>query len=288
MGLRLAPEGILLYTLAMLHYPQFSPDIISIGPVHVRWYGFMYVLGFLSAWLLGRRRAAKSGVFSPAQFDDVLTWGIVGVLAGARLGYVIFYNPAYYLAHPLEIFQVWQGGMSFHGGMLGVMLCQGLAARRYGRSFFETMDFMAPLVPPGLLFGRIGNFINAELWGRATDMPWGMVFPGAGLEPRHPSQLYEAGLEGLALFVILWVYSAKPRPTMAVSGVFALGYGIFRFVVEFFRQPDAHIGYLAFDCFTMGMALCIPVILTGLVLLLLAHRRDPTAGNARNAASSTK
>lgn len=255
-------------------YHDFSPDIFSIGPFTVRWYGSMYLLGFLSAWLLGRRRAKTGGVFTPPQFDDVLTWGIAGVLIGARLGYVLFYNPLYYLEHPLETLYVWQGGMSFHGGFLGVLIASGLAGRRYARSLFQTMDFIAPLVPPGLFFGRIGNFVNAELWGKETDLPWGMVFPGAGPLPRHPSQLYEAALEGAVLFVILWAFSSRPRPAMAVSGVFALGYGVFRFVVEFFRVPDAHIGYLAFGWLTMGMALCVPVILTGAILLLLAYRTD--------------
>ena len=258
----------------MLQYPQFSTDIFSFGPFAVRWYGFMYVLGFASAWLLGRYRTAKSGVFTKNQFDDVLTFGILGVVLGGRLGYVIFYQPALLLEAPLEVFKIWHGGMSFHGGFLGVILGQWLAGRRYGKTFFETIDFMAPLVPPGLFFGRIGNFINAELWGRTTDMPWGMVFPGAGPLPRHPSQLYEAALEGLVLFTILWLYSAKPRPRMAVSGVFALGYGLFRFFVEFFRQPDAHLGYLAFGWLTMGMLLCLPMIVLGLFLLWLAYRRS--------------
>lgn len=255
----------------MLTYPQFSPEIFSIGPFAVRWYGFMYLLSFLAAWLLGRYRAVKTGVFSKGQFDDVLTWGIVGVLIGGRLGYVLFYHFSYYLANPLEIFQVWHGGMSFHGGFIGVIVAQGLAGKKYGKSLFQTMDFMAPLVPPGLFFGRMGNFINAELWGKTTDAPWGMLFPGAGPLPRHPSQLYEAALEGLLLFAIIWGFSSKPRPTMAVSGVFATGYGVFRFFIEFFRQPDAHIGYLAFDFVTMGMVLCVPIILFGLVLLRLAY-----------------
>lgn len=257
----------------MLQYPQFSPDIFSFGPFVVRWYGFMYVLGFVSAWLLGRWRAAKNGVFSKAQFDEVLTFGILGVVLGGRLGYALFYQPAYFLEHPLEVLKMWHGGMSFHGGLLGVMLGQWLAGRRYGKSFFETMDFMAPLVPPGLFFGRLGNFINGELWGRTTDAPWGMVFPGAGPLPRHPSQLYEAALEGLLLFAVLWVFSSRPRPRMAVSGVFALGYGALRFFVEFFRQPDAHLGYLAFGWLTMGMLLCLPLMLLGLSLLWLAYAK---------------
>lgn len=269
----------------MLQYPQFSPEIVSfgpfvfdgftLGPFAIRWYGLTYVLGFVSAWLLGRRRAKQLRVFTPLQFDEVLTYGILGVILGARLGYVIFYQPLYYLEHPVDILKMWHGGMSFHGGLLGVILGQWLAGRRYGKTLFETMDFMAPLVPPGLFFGRLGNFANAELWGRVTDSPLGMVFPGAGPLPRHPSQLYEAALEGVLLFIILWLYSSKPRPRMAVSGVFAFGYGLFRFFVEFFRQPDAHLGYLAFGWLTMGMVLCIPMMLLGLTLLWLAHRRRP-------------
>ena len=257
----------------MLHFPDISPEVFRIGDFAVHWYGMTYLLAFLAAWLLGRSRAKKTGIFTPVQFDDLLTWGILGVLVGARLGYVLFYNPTYYLANPLDVFKVWEGGMSFHGGFLGVLITQGLAARRFGKGFFQTMDFMAPLVPAGIFSVRMGNFINAELWGRVTDVPWGMIFPGAGPEPRHPSQLYEAALEGILLFIIVWGFSAKPRPTMAVSGVFALGYGLFRCFAEFFRQPDAHIGYLAFGFVTMGMALCLPLILTGLILLYMAYRK---------------
>ena len=257
----------------MLHYPEFSPDVFSLGPFAVRWYGLMYVLGFLSAWLLGRRRVKRTAVFTKSQFDEILTYGILGVVLGGRLGYVLFYQPAFFLDNPVEIFKVWHGGMSFHGGLIGVILAQWLTGRRYGKSFFQTIDFMAPLVPPGLFFGRLGNFINAELWGKVTDAPLGMVFPGAGPLPRHPSQLYEAALEGLALFAIVWIYSAKPRPTMAVSGVFALGYGIFRCCAEFFRQPDAHLGYLAFGFVTMGMILCLPMILLGVFLIWRAYSK---------------
>jgi phosphatidylglycerol:prolipoprotein diacylglycerol transferase len=262
-----------MYIRRMLQFPHIAPEIVSIGPLAVRWYGAMYVLSFAAAVLLGRRRAARGGVFTRAQFDDVIIFGFLGVLLGARLGYALFYNPAYYFRHPLEILLIWKGGMSFHGGFLGVLLAQGLAGRRMGKSFFTTMDFMAPLVPPGLFFVRIGNFINAELWGRVTDVPWGMVFPGAGPLPRHPSQLYEALLEGPVLFAAVWLFSAKPRPAMAVSGVFALGYGVFRCFAELFRQPDAHIGFVAFDFLTMGMLLSLPIALTGAVLLFLAYRR---------------
>lgn len=267
----------------MLQYPVMDPVIFSIGPLAVRWYGTMYFLGFISAWILGRRRTKRQaelgGPFSASQFDDVLLWGIFGVIAGARLGYVLFYNPVYYFAHPVEIFYLWQGGMSFHGGLIGVMLCQWLAGRRYGCSFFQTLDFMAPLVPPGIFFGRLGNFINGELWGRVTEAPWGMVFPG--VEPigqaRHPSQLYEAALEGIALFVLLWAFSAKPRPAKAVSGLFLLGYGCARFTVEFARQPDAHIGFLWSGFLTMGMLLCLPMLFFGVLLLFLAYYKPKSA-----------
>lgn len=254
-------------------FPHIDPEIIAIGPFSLRWYGMMYLFGFVAAWFLGRFRAAKSSSFSVREFDDILTWGLFGVLIGARVGYVLFYDLAYYLENPVRVFYVQQGGMSFHGGMLGVIFCMWYAAHRRGKTLFETMDFMAPLVPPGLFFGRLGNFINGELWGRVTDSPFGMVFPGAGPLPRHPSQLYEAALEGVAFFILLWLFSAKPRPRMAVSGLFLVGYGVFRFLVEFFREPDAHLGFVAFNFFSMGQILCLPMILGGCLLLLLAYGR---------------
>lgn len=256
-----------------MNFPQFDPVIFSLGPLAVRWYGMMYLLGFASAFLLGRYRAKKSGVFSVREFDDILTWGLFGVLIGGRLGYVLFYDLSYYLANPLHVFFLQHGGMSFHGGMLGVIFFMWLAAAQRGKSLFQTMDFMAPLVPPGLFFGRLGNFINGELWGRVTDSPAGVIFPGAGALPRHPSQLYEAGLEGVVFFVILWAYSAKPRPPMAVSGLFLLGYGAFRFLVEFFREPDAHLGFVAFNFLSMGQILCIPMLILGAGLMAVAYRR---------------
>lgn len=261
-----------------MQFPDISPVIFEVGPffgfgpLAVRWYGVMYLFSFLAAWLLGRYRAGRNGVFTREQFEDVLTWGIVGVIVGARVGYVIFYQPLAFLENPLDIFKLWEGGMSFHGGLLGVMFGQWLAGRRYGKSFIEVMDFMAPLVPPGLFFGRMGNFINGELWGRPTTVPWGMVFPTGGPQARHPSQLYEAFLEGVCLFVILWWFSAKPRPRKAVSGVFALGYGVFRCFCEFYRVPDAHLGYLAGGFLTMGMVLCLPLIIIGFILLVSAYR----------------
>lgn len=264
----------------MLSFPHINPVIISIGPLSLRWYGFMYFAGFISGWFLGNYRAKRPqkyhAPFKPDQFSDVLVWSLLGVIAGARLGYVIFYKPLYYLEHPAEIFALWHGGMSFHGGLLGVVLCVWLAGRKYKSGFLSTMDFIAPLVPPGLFFGRIGNFINAELWGRVTSAPWGMVFPTpeAGPLPRHPSQLYEAALEGVLLFIIVWWYSSKPRPRGAVSGLFALGYGSFRFIVEFARQPDSHLGFLAGGFLTMGMLLCLPLILIGIWLLYRAYKKN--------------
>lgn len=268
-----AAESSLVYIHSMLTYPEFSQEIFRIGPLAVRWYGMTYLFGFLTAWLLGRYRAKKFKVFSGNEFDDLLIYSMFGVILGARLGYVLFYQPLVYLENPAELLMLWRGGMSFHGGLIGVIIGQWLAGRKYGKSFFETLDFVAPLVPPGLFFGRLGNFINGELWGKVTDSPLGMVFPGAGPLPRHPSQLYEAALEGVALFVIVWIFSAKPRPAMAVSGVFAVGYGLFRCFVEFFRQPDAHLGYLAFGFVTMGMLLCLPMILAGCLFLFLAYRK---------------
>lgn len=252
----------------MLLYPRFDPIMISIGPLHFRWYGMMYVLGVISGWLLGRYRADKPwNKMTRKGLDDFVSWAVVGVVIGGRLGYVLFYNAQYYFAHPLEIFAVWQGGMSFHGGLIGVILSCWLFGRFHGMTLMEVTDFVAPLVPPGLFFGRIGNFINAELWGRHTQLPWGMPFPGAGGLPRHPSQLYEAGLEGLVLFAILWLYSAKPRPTGCTSGLFLIGYGTFRFLVEFAREPDAHLGFIALHWMSMGQILCLPMLALGAYLM---------------------
>ncbi|MDR2161731.1 MAG: prolipoprotein diacylglyceryl transferase [Desulfovibrio sp.] len=257
----------------MLSYPQLSPEAFRLGPLVVRWYGLMYLFGFIAAWRLGRLRSGPGRFLSRRQLEEAITWGMFGVVLGARLGYAFFYDPAFYLADPLRILQIWKGGMSFHGGLLGVLCALWMYARRQGLPFFALVDSAAPLVPPGLFFGRLGNFLNAELWGRVTDVPWGMVFPGAGPLPRHPSQLYEALLEGLVLFVLLWTFSAKKRPLYAVSGVFALGYSLFRVFGEFFRQPDAQLNYLAFGWVTMGMALCLPLLAAGLVLLWLAYGR---------------
>ncbi len=254
--------------------PSIDPVAISIGSLQLRWYGLMYLIGFAVGWALGRWRASRPGsAWRPADVDDLLTCVMLGIILGGRLGYVLFYDLPAYIHDPMEILRIWNGGMSCHGGLLGVLGAFWLFARSRKKSFLEVSDFVAPLVPQGLFFGRLGNFINGELWGKVSDAPWAVVFPGGGPYPRHPSQLYEALLEGLALFVMVWLYSGKPRKPGAVSGLFALGYGLFRFLVEFVRVPDAQLGYLAFGWLTMGQALCLPLILVGLWLLL---RKDVT------------
>ncbi|HTO17629.1 MAG TPA: prolipoprotein diacylglyceryl transferase [Pseudomonas sp.] len=260
----------------MLPYPQIDPVAIAIGPLKIHWYGLMYLIGIGGAWLLASRRVQR---FAPEwhkdKLSDLVFWVALGVILGGRLGYVLFYDFAAYLADPAKILRVWEGGMSFHGGLIGVLLAVWLFGRRNDKSFFALMDFIAPLVPIGLGAGRIGNFINAELWGKATDLPWAMVFPTDPAQlPRHPSQLYQFALEGVALFVILWLYTRKPRPVMSVSGLFAVCYGVFRFIVEFVRVPDAQLGYLAFGWLTMGQLLCIPMVLIGAGMMVWAYRRE--------------
>ncbi|MFA7521772.1 MAG: prolipoprotein diacylglyceryl transferase [Halothiobacillaceae bacterium] len=256
-----------------MDYPAIDPIALQIGPLAIHWYGLMYLIGFGGAWALARLRARRPDwPIRPQQVDDLLFYAALGVVIGGRVGYMIFYQPATLIHSPLSLFAIWDGGMSFHGGLIGVLITMALYAWRQGLAFFTVTDFIAPLVPIGLFFGRIGNFINAELWGSPTSLPWGMVFPGAGPEPRHPSMLYEAFLEGLLLFVILWLFSMRPRPRMAVSGLFLLGYGLFRFAVEFVREPDAHIGYLAGNWVTMGHLLSTPMILAGIALLVWAYR----------------
>jgi phosphatidylglycerol:prolipoprotein diacylglycerol transferase len=261
----------------MLVHPQFNPVALQLGPVAVHWYGLMYLLAFLAFYLLGRWRVrqthyGRSTGLGPSDVEDLLFYGVVGVILGGRLGYALFYKPQHYLAHPLEIFAVWEGGMAFHGGLIGVLLACAYFARRKGLSFLQLMDFVAPLVPAGLAFGRLGNFINGELWGRATDLPWAMVFPQSGTAlARHPSQLYQFAGEGLLLFALLWLYSAKPRALGRVSGLFLIGYGILRFAVEFAREPDAFLGLLA-GGLSMGQLLSLPMVLAGLWLMF---RRVP-------------
>ncbi len=265
----------------MLNYPNIDPVAISLGPLDIHWYGLMYLVGFVGGWWLGRVRAARPGSgWSPAQVDDIVFYIALGVVLGGRLGYVLFYNFSGFLENPLVLLQVWTGGMSFHGGLLGVLIALWLFNRKHRHGYWNTVDFIAPLVTIGLGAGRLGNFINGELWGKVTTLPWGMVFPYAGPDPRHPSMLYQFFLEGVLLFAILWWFSSKPRPTFAVSGMFALFYGIFRFAVEFVREPDAHIGYLAFGWFTMGQALTLPLMAVGILLLWLAYR-GPQGGAAK-------
>ncbi|QGU33579.1 prolipoprotein diacylglyceryl transferase [Thermochromatium tepidum] len=275
----------------MLTYPDIDPIALTLGPLRVHWYGLMYLIGFILAWWLGRWRAHRpeSG-WTAEMVDDLIFYGVLGVIVGGRLGYMLFYGFDRILDNPLNLFKVWEGGMSFHGGLIGVIVTIWLFARRHDRHFFQVSDFLAPLVPPGLLAGRIGNFINGELWGHRTELPWGVRLPcerfprqcldqppDSLLSPAvHASQLYEAALEGLALFVILWIFSSRPRPTMAVSGLFLLGYGVFRFLVEFVREPDAHIGYLAFGWLTMGQLLSLPMVVGGGLLLVLAYRPRAT------------
>ncbi len=263
----------------MLSYPNIDPVAIALGPLKIHWYGLMYLVGIGGAWWLASRRLQRFDAhWTKDTLSDLIFWVAMGIILGGRLGYVLFYDLASYIENPALVLRIWEGGMSFHGGFLGVLLAVWLFGRKHKKSFFELMDFIAPLVPIGLGAGRIGNFINAELWGKATDVSWAMIFPTDPEQlARHPSQLYQFALEGVALFVILWLYSRKPRPTMAISGMFALCYGIFRFIVEFVRVPDAQLGYLAFDWLTMGQVLSIPMIVGGIGLIVFAYKRQEVA-----------
>lgn len=264
----------------MLLHPQFDPVALSIGPLSIRWYGLMYLAAFVQFIWLGRMRIkAHPGFITPEQLDDLLFYGMLGVIIGGRLGQVLFYEPAYFAAHPLEIFAVWKGGMSFHGGFIGVLVGALLWAKKCNFVWLDVTDFIAPLIPLGLAAGRIGNFINGELWGRVTDasLPWAMVFPQSGdLAPRHPSQLYHVSLEGIALFAILWLYTREKRPRGAASGVFLIGYGSFRFITEFFREPDAGIFGQSY-MISMGQWLSLPMLLIGIFLLSKAYRSRNTS-----------
>jgi phosphatidylglycerol:prolipoprotein diacylglycerol transferase len=265
-------------------HPQFDPVAFQLGPLAVRWYGLMYLLGFVLFFVLGKYRARQNLLtgWHPRDVDDMLFYGVFGVIFGGRLGYVLFYKLTYYFAHPLEVLAIWQGGMSFHGGFLGVLIALALFARNRQKRWLDVTDFVAPLIPLGLAAGRLGNFVNGELWGRPTDLPWAIVFPQVDALPRHPSQLYELGLEGLALFVLLWFYARRRRPLGAVSGLFLIGYGSFRFVAEYAREPDSFLGLLALG-FTMGQWLSLPMIIGGVGLMLWAYWRarkpEPTILN---------
>jgi len=258
----------------MLSAPIIDPIALQIGPLAIRWYGLMYLVGFAAAWWLGRRRAHREGSgWTVQQVDDLIFYGALGVILGGRIGYSLFYGFEGLLADPLSLLRIWEGGMSFHGGLLGVMTAAIWFGRRHGHGFFGVTDFIVPMVPIGLGAGRFGNFANGELWGRVSDVPWAMVFAYGGPLPRHPSQLYEALLEGVLLFAVLWWFSSRPRPLMAVSGAFLLGYGLLRSFVELFREPDAHLGFLAGDWLTMGMLLSLPMALAGAAMIAAAYRR---------------
>jgi phosphatidylglycerol:prolipoprotein diacylglycerol transferase len=259
----------------MLVAPDINPVAFHVWRLQVHWYGLMYVLAFIGAWWLGTIRAARSdGAWRKEEVGDLIVAGAFGAVLGGRIGYILFYKPAFYFSHPLEVLYVWHGGMSFHGGLIGVIVAMVWYARKTHRHWTQVTDFMAPLTPFGLGAGRIGNFINQELWGRVTDVPWGMVFRTGGPLPRHPSQLYEFLLEGVLLFVILWTYSRKPRPMGAVSGLFLVCYGLFRIFIEFFRVPDAFLGYLAFGWLTIGQIYSVPMVLAGAAMIWWAYRKN--------------
>ena len=279
----------------MLIHPQIDPVALQIGPIAIHWYGLTYLAAFALFFFLATRRLRHEpfasitgpGAWARRDIEDLLFLGVMGVIIGGRLGYCLFYKPAYYATHPLEIFYVWQGGMSFHGGLLGVLLAQWWFARSRHRPWLQVMDFIAPCVPLGLASGRLGNFINGELWGRfsSPDLPWGMVFKNSGsMLPRHPSQVYQFLLEGVLLFVLLWLYARKPRRMGQVSGAFLVGYGVFRFIAEFYRQPDDHLGVLALGM-TMGQWLCVPMVLAGVAMWVWATQRRASDTARANAAS---
>ena len=284
----------------MMIHPQFDPVLISIGPLAIRWYALSYIVGFILFTILGRRRIAQgNSVFTKEMLDDFLTWGILGVILGGRIGYVLFYKFSDYLANPLDILKVWEGGMSFHGGFLGVVVAMWLFGRKHNISILKLMDTVAPLVPLGLASGRIGNFINGELWGRVTELNafWAMGFPQAryedaeaaahnplwaewlqqyGMLPRHPSQLYQFALEGICLFVIVWIFSKKPRPAGQTAALFLGGYGLFRFIAEFARQPDDYLGLLTLGL-SMGQWLSVPMIVLGAIGFVWFGRKNSVA-----------
>jgi phosphatidylglycerol:prolipoprotein diacylglycerol transferase len=259
----------------MLQYPQIDPIALQIGPVAIHWYGLMYLIGFALVWVLGRWRINRGETdLSLRDLEDIIFYSVLGVIAGGRLGYVLFYKPAEYLAHPLEVFYLWQGGMSFHGGLVGVIVALLIFARKRNKTLLEIGDFVAPLIPLGLAAGRLGNFINGELWGRPTTLPWGMVFPQtADGVARHPSQLYEMGLEGFALFALVWLFARKPRPTGQISAVFLMGYGVFRFLAEFTREPDNYLGLLA-GGLSMGQLLSLPMVLAGAIIFVWSAKKS--------------
>jgi phosphatidylglycerol---prolipoprotein diacylglyceryl transferase len=280
------PRGALMLILPVLPFPAIDPVLVSIGPFAVRWYALGYIVGIIAGWFYARAIIAAPKLwggkapFSVVDYDDFVVWATLGIILGGRIGYVLFYNLAHFAAHPLEIFELWSGGMSFHGGVLGVIIATAVYALRRGLPMLSLGDVTTAVAPIGIFLVRLANFINGELWGRPTDVPWAMIFPNGGPIPRHPSQLYEATLEGLVLLVVLGVLvrcGALKRPGV-VTGAAALGYGVARIVCEFFREPDAQIGFL-WGGLTMGMLLCVPLILVGIVVLACALVRQPTVSN---------
>lgn len=280
----------------MLTFPHFNPIAFSIGGLEVHWYGIMYMLGFLSFIYFGKLRLKMYGhVFITSSIiDDMIFYGAIGVIAGGRLGYCLFYQPGFYLSHPINIFKTWDGGMSFHGGMLGVFVVCYLFARKYKYSFFDVSDFIAPLITFGLFFGRLGNFINGELWGRITTsrIPWAMIYPQSGsMLPRHPSEIYEMIGEGIVLTLILWIYARKPRKVGQISGIFMIGYGLIRFTLEYFREPDPFLEKFAHTTgLSMGQWLCVPMIIIGIIIFVYASKKAPIRqipnGNDNNKTNS--
>jgi phosphatidylglycerol:prolipoprotein diacylglycerol transferase len=263
----------------MLTYPEIDPVALSLGPLKIHWYGLTYLVGFAFAWWLAVRRSSRAeSVLNRSQVDDLIFFGALGVVLGGRIGYSLFYGWERLVEDPLWLLRVWQGGMSFHGGLIGVLLVMLWFSRSRSLDYIGLLDFVAPLVPIGLGMGRLGNFIGQELWGRAASVPWAIVFPKDPLQlPRHPSQLYQFALEGLLLFGVVFWFSHRPRPRFAVGGVFLIFYGMLRFFVEFFRQPDAHIGFDALGWLTRGQVLSVPMMVVGLVILVYAYKRGLSA-----------
>lgn len=259
----------------MLQYPNINPIAIKIGIIKIHWYGLMYLIGIAAGWILANKRTHdKWRGWNKEQVTDLVFYIAVGIIVGGRVGYMLFYDFNDLIANPINLFKTWQGGMSFHGGALGILTAMWLFSKRYHKSYWSSVDFVAPLVTIGLAAGRIGNFINGELYGRVSNVPWAMIFPNGGPLPRHPSQLYEFFLEGVCLFIILWTFSKKPRPAGSVTGLCSLTYGIFRFAVEFVRQPDPQLGFVAFGWLTRGQELCIPMILGGAFLLIWSYQKQ--------------
>ena len=263
----------------MIHYPNIDPVALSLGPITIYWYGLTYVGGLVFAWWLGKQRAQlPNSPVKESQIDDLIFYAALGIIAGGRIGYALFYGSGSLFDDPLRVFRIWEGGMSFHGGFLGVVIAMWFLCRNHKIEFAGLVDFIAPLAPVGLALGRLGNFINQELWGRPADVPWAMVFPNdpSGLA-RHPSQLYQFAMEGMLLFVILFWFTRTPRPRWSAAGLFLLGYGVFRSAAEFFRQPDAHIGFDALGWLTRGQLLSLPMIIIGAAIIIWAYRRDAKA-----------